>query len=82
MTRLQGVDGNRPLDNEVGSIMDPLVEKLGARLREWKAENVAQVRESVAEVIDLAAQDVLDVTGVRAIGQKVLDSLDESGIKG
>jgi len=40
--------------------MDALVEKLDARLREWKAETAAQVRERVAEVIELADHDVLD----------------------
>jgi hypothetical protein len=57
--------------------VDALVEKLDARLRAWRPETAAQVRECVAEVIDLADHDVLDVTRSRAIEQEVLDSLDE-----
>jgi len=54
-----------------------LVERLDARLREWKPETAAQVRERVTEVIDLADQDVLDLMRSRAIEQEVLDILDE-----
>ena len=57
--------------------MDALVEKLDARLREWKPETAAQVRERVAEVIDLADQDVLDLVRSRAAEQEVLDLLDD-----
>jgi acyl-CoA reductase-like NAD-dependent aldehyde dehydrogenase len=59
------------------SAVDALVERLDARLREWKAETAAQVRECVAEVIDLADQDVLDLMRPRTIEQEVLDLLDE-----
>ncbi len=41
--------------------MDTLVQKLDARLREWTPETAAQVRERIAEVIDLADHDVLDL---------------------
>jgi hypothetical protein len=54
-----------------------LVERLDARLREWKPETAAHVQESVAEVIDLADQDVLDLMRPRATEQEVLDLLDE-----
>lgn len=57
--------------------MDALVEKLDARLREWKPETAAQVRERISEVIDLADQDVLDLLRSRASEQEVLDLLDE-----
>lgn len=56
--------------------VDALVEKLDAKLREWRPETAAEVRERVAEVIELADQDVLDVTRSRAIEQEVLDLLD------
>ena len=56
--------------------MDALAEKLDARLREWKPETAAEVRQHVAEVIDLADQDVLDLSS-RAAEQEVLDLLDE-----
>ena len=58
--------------------MDALAEKLDARLREWKPETAAQVRQRVAEVIDLADQDVLDLMRSRVAEQEVLDLLDES----
>ena len=57
--------------------MDALVERLDARLREWKPETAAQVRERVAEVIELADHDVLDLMRPRATEQAVLDILDE-----
>jgi exonuclease V gamma subunit len=58
-------------------IVDALVEKLDARLREWKPETAAQVRERVAEVIELADHDILDLLRSRATEQEVLDLLDE-----
>jgi hypothetical protein len=57
--------------------VDALAEKLDARLREWKPETAAQVRERVAEVIDLADHDALDLLRSGATEQEVLDLLDE-----
>jgi hypothetical protein len=57
--------------------MDVLIETLNARLREWKPETAAQVRERVSEIIDLADQDVLDLARSRALEQDVLNILDE-----
>ena len=57
--------------------MDALVEKLDAKLREWRPETAAQVRQRVAEVIDLADHDVLDLMRSRTAEQEVLDLLDE-----
>ncbi|MGC9970226.1 MAG: hypothetical protein ABSE56_06525 [Bryobacteraceae bacterium] len=57
--------------------MDALAEKLDARLREWKPETATQVRERVAEVIDLADHDFLDLLRSRANEQEVLDLLDK-----
>jgi hypothetical protein len=57
--------------------MDALVEKLDARLREWKPETAAVARERIAEVIELADRDVLDVVRSRATEQDVLDLLDD-----
>ncbi len=58
--------------------MDALAEELDARLREWKPETAAQVRQRVEEVINLADHDVLDLMRSRAAEQEVLDLLDES----
>ena len=57
--------------------MDALAETLDTKLRTWKPETAAQVRERVAEVIELADEDVLDVMRSRAREQEVLDLLDE-----
>ena len=56
--------------------MDALAEKLDNRLREWKPDTAAQVRERVAEVIEVADLDVLDLIRFRAREQEVLDILD------
>jgi hypothetical protein len=57
--------------------MDVLAERLDAKLREWKPEIAEQVRQHVAEIIDLADQGALDVMRSRAVEQEVLDLLDE-----
>lgn len=57
--------------------MDALVERLDAKLREWKPETAAEVRQRVTEVIDSADQDVLDLVRSRAAEQEVLDLVDE-----
>ena len=57
--------------------MDTLVERLDAKLRQWKPDTAEQVRQRVAEVIDVADQDVLDIMRSRAVEQEVLDLLDE-----
>ena len=57
--------------------MDALVEKLDAKLREWKPETAAQVRARVAEIISVADQGALDLLRSRAVEQTVLDMLDE-----
>lgn len=50
--------------------MDALVEKLNARLLQWKPEAAAEARERIAEVIELADHDVLDLAKSRAVDQK------------
>jgi hypothetical protein len=57
--------------------MDALLEKLEAKLREWKPEAAAEVRQRVAEIIVLGDQDLLELMRARAVEQEVLDSLDE-----
>ena len=57
--------------------MDALAEKLDARLREWRPETAAQARERIAEVIELADADLLDLARSRAVEQEVLDLIDE-----
>ena len=57
--------------------MDVLAEKLDAKLREWEPNTVAEVRRRVAEIIDLADQDVLDIMQSRSVEQEVLNLLDD-----
>ena len=48
------------------------------KLRERKSEAALQVRERVAEIIDVAEQDALDILRSRAAEQEVLNLLDEA----
>ena len=58
--------------------MDVLAETLDAKLREWQPNTVAEVRERVAEIIDLADRDMLDIMQSRSVEQEVLDLIDEA----
>ena len=57
--------------------MDVLAERLDAKLREWEPNIVAEVRQRISEIIDLADQDMLDIMQSRSVEQDVLDLLDE-----
>ena len=50
-------------------------------MRTWKPETAAQVRERVAEVTELADDELLDVVRSRVREQEVLDILDESSTR-
>ncbi len=56
--------------------MDAIVEKLDARLSQWKPEISAEVSSLISEVMN-AADDALDLMRSRAVKREVLDSLDE-----
>ena len=57
--------------------MGALLEKLDTKLNEWGPETAADVRQRVADIIELADQDALDLARSRTLEQEVLDSLDE-----
>ena len=57
--------------------MDALAEKLDTKLRTWRPDTAAQVRERVSEMIELADSDGLDLMRSRVREQEVLDLLDE-----
>jgi hypothetical protein len=57
--------------------MDALAERLDAKLRAWKPDTAEQVRQHVAEIIEIADLDTLDVLRSRVMEQEVLDMLDE-----
>jgi hypothetical protein len=56
--------------------MDSLSENLDFKLRQWRPDIAEQVRQYVAEIIQLADQDALDILRSRTIEQEVLDLLD------
>ncbi len=58
--------------------MEILVERLDAKLREWRPDIAELVKRRIAEIIDLADQDVLDILRSQTVEQEVLDLLDES----
>ena len=57
--------------------MDALVERLDSKLREWEPNTADQVRQHVAEIIELADHGSLDVMRSRVVEQEVLELLDE-----
>ncbi len=57
--------------------MDALAEKLDAKLRQWEPVTADDVRHRVAEIMEMADQDVLDLSRSRAVEQEVMDLLDE-----
>ena len=52
-----------------------------ARLRDWRPETAAQVRERIAAVIEFAHADLLELVRSRAVEQAMLDLLDEPGAR-
>jgi hypothetical protein len=57
--------------------MEALLEILDTRLREWRPETATEVRKVLAEIVDLADQDALDLMRSRTVEQEVLDLIDE-----
>ena len=59
------------------TVMEAIAEKLELKLHEWKPETSEKVRALVAEIIDMADDDALDIGRSRGVEQEVLDILDE-----
>ncbi len=57
--------------------MEALLETLNMKLREWRPETATQVRKVLAEIVDLADRDALDLVRSRAAEQEFLDLIDE-----
>ena len=57
--------------------MDALVQELDTKLRQWRPNIAQQVRQALAEIIELADQDTLDLLRSKAVEQEVLDLIDE-----
>jgi hypothetical protein len=58
--------------------MTQIAEKLDKKLATWSPQVASQVEQIVAEVIELADVQALDLLSSRTVVQEVLDSLDES----
>ena len=67
----------RDSSSERSSLVDALLEKLNPKLREWGPEIAEQVRRQIAEMIDLADRDLLDLVRSRSVEQEVVDLIDE-----
>ena len=71
-----GIDDARK--REYGaSVMEAIAEQLENKLHEWKPETSQKVRVLVAEIIELADDDALDIGRSRSVEQEVMDILDE-----
>jgi hypothetical protein len=57
--------------------MDALVQELDIKLSQWQPDIAQQVRQCLAEIIELADQDALDILRSRVVEQEVLDLIDE-----
>ncbi|WP_375497774.1 hypothetical protein [uncultured Nostoc sp.] len=53
--------------------MDALVQELDTKLRQWQPNIAQQVRQCLAEIIELADQDALDILCSKVVEQEVLD---------
>ena len=53
--------------------METIAETLEAKLHAWKPETSQKVRALVAEIIQLADDDMLDIARSRGVEQEVLD---------
>jgi hypothetical protein len=57
--------------------MTAIAEQLNRKLENWAPDKAAQVVQLVAEIIELADADAIDLLPSRQVTQEVLDLLDE-----
>lgn len=57
--------------------MDALAIQLDTKLHQWSPETATQVRRLIAEIIECAEANVLDIARSRSVEQEVLDLIDE-----
>lgn len=57
--------------------MDALIETLNAKLSQWEPDVAERVRQCIAEIVEMADRDILDIGRSRVVEQEVLDLLDE-----
>jgi hypothetical protein len=58
-------------------VVTAIAQKLDHKLESWDSEKAAQVERLVAEIIELADEDAIDLLPSRQVTQEVLDLLDE-----
>ena len=58
--------------------MTAIAEELNRKLESWEPDKAARVKLLVAEIIELADADAIDLLPSRQVTQEVLDLLDES----
>jgi hypothetical protein len=58
-------------------VMDVVIENLNVKLLEWQPELANRVHQTVAEIIEMADCDGLDILPSRTVEQDGLDLLDE-----
>jgi len=71
----QRVDAGDVSGYDIG-VMTAIAKKLDARLNRWAPETAKKVERLVAEIIDLADHDALDLARSRKVEQEVLDIID------
>jgi hypothetical protein len=57
--------------------METIAEMLELKLHEWRPETSQEVRALVAEIIELADGDALDIGRSRCVEREVLDVIDD-----
>ena len=57
--------------------MTAIAQQLDRKLKRWQPQTAKQVKTLVAEIIELADRDALDIARSREVEQEVLDILDE-----
>lgn len=70
------IDGAR-LGQYGACVTEAIAEQLENKLHEWKPETSQKVRALVAEIIEQADEDALDIGRSRSVEQEVMDILDE-----
>jgi hypothetical protein len=56
--------------------MKPIAQRLDERLKQWDSQVAKEVELRVAEIIEMADRDALDVMCSRELEQQTLDILD------
>jgi hypothetical protein len=54
-----------------------IAQKLDDKLESWDSEKAAHVERLVAQIIEMADADAIDLLASRQVTQEVLDALDE-----